>query len=187
MKKSLIALLFSALAVSAQAGNFYVQGDLGATYQLGRDDAAEMKARSMHQRLSVGYQYNDNWRFAIDYTNYGKVKQNVYQYGYGDIEYSNKISSLGLSAIYDFSTASDLKPYLGLRLSNNKADESANVSGYYSYRSYSDTTTVGGAAVLGGVQYKLTDSLKLNVGLEYGAIGSNLAVGSANVGLRYDF
>lgn len=186
MKKALLVLLFSGMAMTAQAGTFYVQGDLGATYQRGTNDASDLTASSMHQRLSVGYQYNDNWRFAIDYTNYGKAKQNLYVSGYGDVEYSNKISSLGLSAIYDFSSTTDLIPYLGLRLSSNTGKENANVK-HYSYRSYSESTTVGGAAVLGGLQYKLTDKVKLNAGLEFGAIGSNLSASSANVGLRYDF
>lgn len=190
MKKTLLALVLSGMAFSAQAGSFYVQGDLGlSNLRFHEDDISLSMDTKMSQRLSLGYQYTDNWRFALDYTNYGKFSKSVSN-GRDFADWSAKISSFGASVFYDFLAENKLRPYVGLRLSMNKVKETlnANISSYSYYSgSYSDSDNFAGAGLLGGIQYKLTDNLKLNAGLEVGAIGGNAIVTSGNVGLRYEF
>ncbi|MDD0823495.1 opacity family porin [Mannheimia sp. AT1] len=183
MKKLLIATLVSTFALSAQA-QWYVQGDLG--YSKIADDSDLIDDSVFTQRISVGYDFG-GYRIAADYTNLGKTKNDVSYYS--NFEISTKVKSLGISAIYDFKNNSDFTPYLGARLAYNKVDIS--VSGasyrYYSNISVSESASRVGAGVLGGVQYKLTDNLKLNLGAEYNRLASDFAQVGVNAGLRYNF
>lgn len=80
---------------------------------------------SFTQRISVGYAFDKNFRLAVDYTNYGKVTAN-----YADVvDVSLKGKSLGLTGFYDFDLA-DFKPYVGVRVSTNGADVTANARYY---------------------------------------------------------
>ncbi|HGO8904072.1 TPA: opacity family porin, partial [Neisseria meningitidis] len=91
-----------------------------------------IRAHSIHPRVSVGYDFGD-WRIAADYASYRKWNNNKYsvntkkvQENQGtrkDLKTENQengsfhaVSSLGLSAIYDFKLNDKFKPYIGARV-----------------------------------------------------------------------
>ncbi|HFC0738945.1 TPA: opacity family porin, partial [Neisseria gonorrhoeae] len=101
-----------------------------------------IRTHSVHPRVSVGYDFG-GWRIAADYARYRKWNNNKYsvdikELGRNDKTSSGKknhlniqtqkterqengtfhaVSSLGLSAVYDFDTGSRFKPYAGVRVS----------------------------------------------------------------------
>ncbi|MCI4052386.1 outer membrane beta-barrel protein NspA, partial [Klebsiella pneumoniae] len=135
MKKALatlIALAIPAAALAEGASGFYVQADAAhakASSSLG-------SAKGFSPRISAGYRIND-LRFAVDYTRYKNYKAPSTDF---------KLYSIGASAIYDFDTQSPVKPYLGARLSLNRASVDLGGSD-----SFSQTST--GLGVLAGVSY----------------------------------
>lgn len=139
MKKALAALIALALpaaALAEGASGFYVQADAAhakASSSLG-------SAKGFSPRISAGYRIND-LRFAVDYTRYKNYKQVP--------STDFKLYSIGASAIYDFDTQSPVKPYLGARLSLNRA--SADLGGSDSFSQIST-----GLGVLAGVSYAVT-------------------------------
>ncbi|HGO6448850.1 TPA: opacity family porin, partial [Neisseria gonorrhoeae] len=93
-----------------------------------------IRTHSIHPRVSVGYDFG-GWRIAADYARYRKWNNNKYSVsikellrnkGNGnrtDQKTENQengtfhaVSSLGLSAVYDFDTGSRFKPYIGARV-----------------------------------------------------------------------
>ncbi|ENV6267665.1 outer membrane beta-barrel protein, partial [Neisseria gonorrhoeae] len=147
------SLLFSSAARAAGEDHGrgpYVQADLAYAYEhITRDypDAAglekgkkistvsdyfrNIRAHSIHPRVSVGYDFGD-WRIAADYASYRKWKESNFStkkvteeindnyqetktehQGNGSFHAS---SSLGLSAIYDFKLNDKFKPYIGARV-----------------------------------------------------------------------
>lgn len=180
MKKLLIATLLSAFTLSAQA-QWYVQGDLGAS-KIDITDANNSDGSSFTQRISVGYAFDKNFRLAADYTNYGKVTA---KYA-GLVDVSLKVKSLGLTGFYDFNLNNDLTPYVGLRLSTNKADVTAESNRYYYYEA-SATETRTGLGVLAGLQYKLTNNVSLNANIEYNRLAADVSDVGAKAGLRFSF
>ncbi|HHF0995982.1 TPA: opacity family porin [Haemophilus influenzae] len=180
MKKLLIVTMLSTLALSAQA-QWYVQGDLGAS-KIDITDLNSSDSPSFTQRISVGYAFDKNFRLAVDYTNYGKVTAN-----YDDIaDVSLKVKSLGFTGFYDFDLA-DFKPYVGVRVSTNKADVTANVRlSSYGVEVFA-TETRTGIGALAGVQYKLTDNVALNTNIEYSYLASNVSDVGVKAGLRFSF
>ncbi|ENS8153018.1 outer membrane beta-barrel protein, partial [Neisseria gonorrhoeae] len=81
---------------------------------------------------SVGYDFG-GWRIAADYARYRKWNNNKYSVDIKELENKNQnkrhlktenqengsfhaVSSLGLSAVYDFDTGSRFKPYIGARV-----------------------------------------------------------------------
>ncbi|CNS10543.1 outer membrane protein [Neisseria gonorrhoeae] len=93
-----------------------------------------IRTHSVHPRVSVGYDFG-GWRIAADYARYRKWNNNKYSVsikellrnkGNGnriDRKTENQengtfhaVSSLGLSAVYDFDTGSRFKPYAGVRV-----------------------------------------------------------------------
>lgn len=188
MKKLLIATLLSAFALSAHS-QVYVQADLGSSRVALEDEAGGEEVLSgtvFTQRLSVGYDFQNNFRVAVDYTNFGKIK-NTYSDGYYSADVSLKVKSLGVTGFYDFKSSSNFTPYVGVRLAHNKAD--VNVQAYNSYNSVSGSDSVSriGLGVLGGVQYKLTNNMALNANIEYNRLASDAYSAGANIGLRYNF
>ncbi|HHF5122038.1 TPA: opacity family porin [Haemophilus influenzae] len=178
MKKLLIVTMLSTLALSAQA-QWYVQGDLGAS-KIDITDLNSSDSPSFTQRISVGYAFDKNFRLAVDYTNYGKVTAN-----YADVvDVSLKGKSLGLTGFYDFDLA-DFKPYVGVRVSTNEADVTANAR-YYRIEAFATETRIGIGA-LAGVQYKLTDNVALNTNIEYNRLASNVSDVGVKAGLRFSF
>ncbi|HGO8331925.1 TPA: opacity family porin, partial [Neisseria meningitidis] len=156
-QKTFSSLLFSSLLFSsaAQAASedgsrspYYVQADLAyaaerITHDYPKATGANntstvsdyfrnIRAHSIHPRVSVGYDFGD-WRIAADYASYRKWNNNKYsvntkkvQENQGtrkDLKTENQengsfhaVSSLGLSAIYDFKLNDKFKPYIGARV-----------------------------------------------------------------------
>ncbi|EMT8929994.1 Opacity protein opA54, partial [Neisseria gonorrhoeae] len=88
-----------------------------------------IRTHSIHPRVSVGYDFG-GWRIAADYARYRKWNNNKYSVDIKELENKNQnkrhlktenqengsfhaVSSLGLSAVYDFDTGSRFKPYIG--------------------------------------------------------------------------
>ncbi|HFC0578680.1 TPA: opacity family porin [Neisseria gonorrhoeae] len=98
-----------------------------------------IRTHSIHPRVSVGYDFG-GWRIAADYARYRKWNNNKYSVSIKELlRNDNKnsdnqlniknqktehqengtfhaVSSLGLSAVYDFDTGSRFKPYAGVRV-----------------------------------------------------------------------
>ncbi|UXV72974.1 opacity family porin [Neisseria gonorrhoeae] len=98
-----------------------------------------IRTHSIHPRVSVGYDFG-GWRIAADYARYRKWHNNKYSVnikGLGRNENKNSgnhlniktqktehqengtfhaVSSLGLSAVYDFRPNDKFKPYIGVRV-----------------------------------------------------------------------
>ncbi|HGP7535490.1 TPA: opacity family porin, partial [Neisseria gonorrhoeae] len=93
-----------------------------------------IRTHSIHPRVSVGYDFG-GWRIAADYARYRKWNNNKYSVNIKnlriresngirqDLKTENQengtfhaVSSLGLSAVYDFDTGSRFKPYAGVRV-----------------------------------------------------------------------
>ncbi|HGN6562202.1 TPA: opacity family porin, partial [Neisseria gonorrhoeae] len=95
-----------------------------------------IRTHSIHPRVSVGYDFG-GWRIAADYARYRKWNNNKYsvntklvQTGGSETLRNERtlktehqengtfhaVSSLGLSAVYDFDTGSRFKPYIGARV-----------------------------------------------------------------------
>ncbi|RZN67651.1 opacity family porin, partial [Neisseria gonorrhoeae] len=93
-----------------------------------------IRTHSVHPRVSVGYDFG-GWRIAADYARYRKWNNNKYSVSIKELlrnkDNDNRIdrktenqengtfhavSSLGLSAVYDFDTGSRFKPYAGVRV-----------------------------------------------------------------------
>ncbi|ENV8680116.1 outer membrane beta-barrel protein, partial [Neisseria gonorrhoeae] len=91
-----------------------------------------IRTHSIHPRVSVGYDFG-SWRIAADYARYRKWNDNKYSVDIKELENKNKnkrdlktenqengsfhaVSSLGLSAVYDFKLNDKFKPYIGARV-----------------------------------------------------------------------
>ncbi|HEZ6819233.1 TPA: outer membrane beta-barrel protein, partial [Neisseria meningitidis] len=145
------SLLFSSAAQAASEDGsrspYYVQADLAYAAERITHDYPQatganntstvsdyfrnIRAHSIHPRVSVGYDFGD-WRIAADYASYRKWKESNFStkkvtkeindnyqetktehQGNGSFHAS---SSLGLSAIYDFKLNDKFKPYIGARV-----------------------------------------------------------------------
>ncbi|HFC6370274.1 TPA: opacity family porin [Neisseria lactamica] len=144
------SLLFSSAAQAASEDNGrgpYVQADLTYAYEHithdypGNnaklfDDYRDVKTRSTHPRLSVGYDFG-NWRIALDYARYNKWKHGKHIHAETTKQLSTAVtakteidhtdkgtfkaeSGYGISAIYDFDTGTRFKPYAGVRVGLGK-------------------------------------------------------------------
>ncbi|HFC4381841.1 TPA: opacity family porin, partial [Neisseria gonorrhoeae] len=108
----------------------------GTTISTVSDYFRNIRTRSVHPRVSVGYDFG-GWRIAADYARYRKWNNNKYsvntkkvgEKNNGDTNVAQYLkaenqengtfhaaSSLGLSAVYDFDTGSRFKPYIGARV-----------------------------------------------------------------------
>ncbi|HGG8336698.1 TPA: opacity family porin, partial [Neisseria meningitidis] len=146
------SLLFSSAAQAASEDGsrspYYVQADLAYAAERITHDYPQatganntstvsdyfrnIRAHSIHPRVSVGYDFGD-WRIAADYASYRKWNNNKYSVNTKELENKNNnkrdlktenqengsfhaASSLGLSAIYDFKLNDKFKPYIGARV-----------------------------------------------------------------------
>ncbi|HHY5161699.1 TPA: opacity family porin, partial [Neisseria meningitidis] len=148
------SLLFSSAAQAASEDSsrspYYVQADLAyaaerITHDYPKPTGTDkdkistvsdyfrnIRAHSIHPRVSVGYDFGD-WRIAADYASYRKWSNNKYSVNTKVLKENqgNRIklktenqgngsfhasSSLGLSAIYDFKLNDKFKPYIGARV-----------------------------------------------------------------------
>lgn len=186
MKKVLSIVAVSVLAISSVAKadsltGWYVQGDLGASSTYLSDEGDKFKKTTFDPRISVGYQLGD-LRLVGDYTYVGKVK-----WSEGTEAAEASIHSLGFSALYDFDLGSPIVPYAGVRLAANHVKAKFTDTG--SVDKYS-TTKFGYGAVV-GAQYKVSEQLAINAGLEYNLLGKEDGVKlyqyGLKAGLRYNF
>ncbi|HFC1158867.1 TPA: opacity family porin, partial [Neisseria gonorrhoeae] len=95
-----------------------------------------IRTRSIHPRVSVGYDFG-SWRIAADYARYRKWNNSKYSVSIKELKSKSKskskskrelktvnqengtfhaVSSLGLSAVYDFKLNDKFKPYIGARV-----------------------------------------------------------------------
>ncbi|ENX8153656.1 Opacity protein opA54, partial [Neisseria gonorrhoeae] len=87
-----------------------------------------IRTHSVHPRVSVGYDFG-GWRIAADYARYRKWNNSKYSVSIKELGNKNKkktenqengsfhaVSSLGLSAVYDFKLNDKFKPYIGARV-----------------------------------------------------------------------
>ncbi|HGP7390117.1 TPA: opacity family porin, partial [Neisseria gonorrhoeae] len=87
-----------------------------------------IRTHSVHPRVSVGYDFG-SWRIAADYARYRKWNNSKYSVSIKELKNNNKkktenqengsfhaVSSLGLSAVYDFKLNDKFKPYIGARV-----------------------------------------------------------------------
>ncbi|MEF2014334.1 opacity family porin, partial [Neisseria gonorrhoeae] len=95
-----------------------------------------IRTHSIHPRVSVGYDFG-GWRIAADYARYRKWNDNKYSVNTKKMREKNSngknvaeylktenqengsfhaVSSLGLSAVYDFKLNDKFKPYIGARV-----------------------------------------------------------------------
>ncbi|ENX2853912.1 opacity family porin, partial [Neisseria gonorrhoeae] len=93
-----------------------------------------IRTHSVHPRVSVGYDFG-GWRIAADYARYRKWNNNKYSVSIKNLQTHpgngnrrdrktenqengtfHAVSSLGLSAVYDFKLNDKFKPYIGARV-----------------------------------------------------------------------
>ncbi|EOF8637587.1 opacity family porin, partial [Neisseria gonorrhoeae] len=105
----------------------------GTTISTVSDYFRNIRTHSVHPRVSVGYDFG-GWRIAADYARYRKWNNNKYSVNIENVrkhDNGNRIdrktenqengsfhavSSLGLSAVYDFKLNDKFKPYIGARV-----------------------------------------------------------------------
>ncbi|ENW4844696.1 outer membrane beta-barrel protein [Neisseria gonorrhoeae] len=179
-----------------------------------------IRTRSVHPRVSVGYDFG-SWRIAADYARYRKWNDNKYSVNIKKLENKNKkktenqengsfhaVSSLGLSAVYDFKLNDKFKPYIGARVayghvrhsidSTKKITASAGGAGSpASYKSTQDAHHQSnsirrvGLGVIAGVGFDITPNLTLDAGYRYHNWGrlenTRFKTHEASLGVRYRF
>lgn len=199
MKKTALALVLGALTFStAASANWYVEGNLGYS-KLKTSGLAveEFNDSTFSPSLAVGYKIND-WRFAVDYTYYGKADQG-YKVNYsggsvaGDAEL--KVYGFGLAAYYDINLNSNIKPYVGARIATNyvKLDETnVETTAVSTEReSISESSTKVGYGAVVGATYNFAPKWDLNAALEYNRVAKvddvKINQYGAKVGVRYSF
>ncbi|HFA1789680.1 TPA: outer membrane beta-barrel protein, partial [Neisseria gonorrhoeae] len=106
----------------------------GTTISTVSDYFRNIRTHSIHPRVSVGYDFG-GWRIAADYARYRKWNNNKYSVNTKEVlrnkDNGNRtdrktenqengtfhaVSSLGLSAVYDFKLNDKFKPYIGARV-----------------------------------------------------------------------
>ncbi|HFC4208262.1 TPA: opacity family porin [Neisseria gonorrhoeae] len=114
----------------------------GTTISTVSDYFRNIRTHSIHPRVSVGYDFG-GWRIAADYARYRKWNDNKYSVNIKELQKNDNVSpsgvkgqlnikhqktenqengafhavsSLGLSAVYDFKLNDKFKPYIGMRV-----------------------------------------------------------------------
>ncbi|EPF9353755.1 opacity family porin, partial [Neisseria gonorrhoeae] len=104
------------------------KGTTSTTISTVSDYFRNIRTHSIHPRVSVGYDFG-GWRIAADYARYRKWNNSKYSVSIKELKNNNKkktenqengsfhaVSSLGLSAVYDFKLNDKFKPYIGARV-----------------------------------------------------------------------
>ncbi|EPI4116704.1 opacity family porin, partial [Neisseria gonorrhoeae] len=177
---------------------------------------------SIHPRVSVGYDFG-GWRIAADYARYRKWNNSKYSVSIKELKNNNKkktenqengsfhaVSSLGLSAVYDFKLNDKFKPYIGARVayghvrhsidSTKKITAGAGGAGSPVRPSYKSTQDAHhqsnsirrvGLGVIAGVGFGITPKLTLDAGYRYHNWGrlenTRFKTHEASLGVRYRF
>ncbi|EMT8068395.1 outer membrane beta-barrel protein [Neisseria gonorrhoeae] len=186
-----------------------------------------IRTRSVHPRVSVGYDFG-GWRIAADYARYRKWNNSKYSVSIKELKNNNKnkkktenqengsfhaVSSLGLSAVYDFKLNDKFKPYIGARvayghvrhsISTKKTTEFLTtastpgaVSGAYKVSrtpgAHQESNSIRrvGLGVIAGVGFDITPNLTLDAGYRYHNWGrlenTRFKTHEASLGVRYRF
>nr|WP_126356604.1 opacity family porin [Neisseria gonorrhoeae] len=184
-----------------------------------------IRTHSIHPRVSVGYDFG-GWRIAADYARYRKWNNSKYSVSIKELNNNKKkktenqengsfhaVSSLGLSAVYDFKLNDKFKPYIGARvayghvrhsISTKKTTEFLTVAGARVTvpGTYKVSTTPGahqesnsirrvGLGVIAGVGFDITPNLTLDAGYRYHNWGrlenTRFKTHEASLGVRYRF
>ncbi|HGO6654127.1 TPA: opacity family porin [Neisseria gonorrhoeae] len=172
-----------------------------------------IRTHSIHPRVSVGYDFG-SWRIAADYARYRKWNNNKYSVdikrvrennGRGkkltqDLKTENQengsfhaVSSLGLSAVYDFDTGSRFKPYAGVRVAyghvRHSIDSTKKITG--TLTAYPDAADAAATVYPDGYlqknTYQKSNSRRLGFGAMAG-VGIDVAPGlTLDAGYRYHY
>ncbi|EPI1473707.1 opacity family porin [Neisseria gonorrhoeae] len=191
-----------------------------------------IRTHSIHPRVSVGYDFG-GWRVAADYARYRKWNNNKYSVNIEKVQEVGKnrrdrktenqengsfhaVSSLGLSAVYDFRPNDKFKPYIGVRVAYghvrhgidstkkitgtltaypNDADAAATVypDGHPQKNTYqkSNSSRRLGFGAMAGVGIDITPKLTLDAGYRYHNWGrlenTRFKTHEASLGMRYRF
>ncbi|EMS6698355.1 outer membrane beta-barrel protein [Neisseria gonorrhoeae] len=191
-----------------------------------------IRTHSIHPRVSVGYDFG-GWRIAADYARYRKWNNNKYSVNIENVQKHNNgnridrktenqengtfhaVSSLGLSAVYDFRPNDKFKPYIGARVayghvrhsidSTKKTTEFVTSAGapggaptvYSPHKNTQDDHREGdsirrvGLGVIAGVGFDITPNLTLDAGYRYHNWGrlenTRFKTHEASLGMRYRF
>ncbi|HHM0948300.1 TPA: opacity family porin, partial [Neisseria gonorrhoeae] len=197
-----------------------------------------IRTHSIHPRVSVGYDFG-GWRIAADYARYRKWNNNKYSVNTKKVgenkdnkkgitvtkylESENQengsfhaVSSLGLSAVYDFRPNDKFKPYIGVRVAYghvrhgidstkkitgtltaypNDADAAATVypDGHPQKNTYqkSNSSRRLGFGAMAGVGIDVAPGLTLDAGYRYHNWGrlenTRFKTHEASLGVRYRF
>lgn len=194
MQKIMLTLLLAGISSVATAVP-YVQGSFGYSSLQAQADGEKIKDNSVTYQVAVGKSMG-NLRYALDYTQYGKIIDGV-----DDDQITNKIDSIGGSVFYDFAIANtSFTPYVGARVGYNRLKFSTPAE------NEADEMTVlninkqrVGYGVIAGTTYKFNPKLSLDVNVQYNNLGDikwtdeggdvklQTKQTGLNVGLRYQF
>ncbi|HHQ9552071.1 TPA: opacity family porin [Neisseria gonorrhoeae] len=199
----------------------------GTTISTVSDYFRNIRTHSIHPRVSVGYDFG-GWRIAADYARYRKWNNSKYSVSIKELKNNNNkkkktenqengsfhaVSSLGLSAVYDFKLNDKFKPYIGARvayghvrhsISTKKTTEFLTTAGSPGVvpGGYKVSTTPGahqesnsirrvGLGVIAGVGFDITPNLTLDAGYRYHNWGrlenTRFKTHEASLGVRYRF
>ncbi|HFA8268665.1 TPA: outer membrane beta-barrel protein, partial [Neisseria gonorrhoeae] len=164
-----------------------------------------IRTHSIHPRVSVGYDFG-GWRIAADYARYRKWNNSKYSVNIKnvriresngirqDLKTENQengtfhaVSSLGLSAVYDFKLNDKFKPYIGARVAYGHVKHQVNsvnketitvtpvasggpvITGPTSKPAYHESHSIRrlGLGVIAGVGFDITSKLTLDAGYRY--------------------
>ncbi|EPI6282857.1 opacity family porin [Neisseria gonorrhoeae] len=191
-----------------------------------------IRTHSIHPRVSVGYDFG-GWRIAADYARYRKWNDNKYSVDIKELENKNQnkrdlktenqengsfhaVSSLGLSAVYDFKLNDKFKPYIGARVAyghvrhqvRSVQQETIAVTTYSKEQNVAPSVTTGGPTkkpahhesrsisslgfgAVAGVGIDITPKLTLDAGYRYHNWGrlenTRFKTHEASLGVRYRF
>ncbi|HEZ9503211.1 TPA: outer membrane beta-barrel protein, partial [Neisseria gonorrhoeae] len=128
----------------------------GTTISTVSDYFRNIRTHSIHPRVSVGYDFG-GWRIAADYARYRKWNNSKYSVSIKELKNKKKktenqengsfhaVSSLGLSAVYDFKLNDKFKPYIGARVAYGHVRHSISTK-----KTTEFLTTAGGPGVVPG-------------------------------------
>ncbi|HGN6815592.1 TPA: opacity family porin, partial [Neisseria gonorrhoeae] len=197
-----------------------------------------IRTHSVHPRVSVGYDFG-GWRIAADYARYRKWNNNKYSVSIKELgrkdgtsssgRYLNiqtrktenqengtfhAVSSLGLSAVYDFKLNDKFKPYIGMRVAYGHVRHSIDstkktakiLTSFYgggkpttydigpkTQDAHQESNSIRrvGLGVIAGVGFGITPNLTLDAGYRYHNWGrlenTRFKTHEASLGMRYRF
>ncbi|EPH8990598.1 opacity family porin [Neisseria gonorrhoeae] len=203
----------------------------GTTISTVSDYFRNIRTHSIHPRVSVGYDFG-GWRIAADYARYRKWNNSKYSVSIKELKSKSKskrelktvnqengtfhaVSSLGLSAVYDFKLNDKFKPYIGARVAyghvRHSIDSTKKTTGFLTtagargaaptvsspYKNTQDAHQESnsirrvGLGVIAGVGFDITPNLTLDAGYRYHNWGrlenTRFKTHEASLGMRYRF